>query len=383
MIKALITDGDGVLNLPGAHPKTTELLDFLDENGIKNVVLSNDSDSVIRAKFRKAGYNEPDLIVTPNSFTPSKKKPSPDFVYAVRDHFSINLNEIVYVGDSQVTDIYCAINAGVLALGADYSRSRSGKTLEYCINIGSIDGVIKFLKMFGRMASPYFGWELIRNGIDVRCAIAQHGRISGSLTSLLKNQKDFTFSSGLSASDLVYYTLLTQLYFSGLANHADIITIYPGHSPGSINPIFSKFLKDYQKMLSIDYKDLIIRHTPASSSRISGNRHLENQINTIMLDQSRKGDILGKHIIVLDDFTTSGTSLEAARILLERAGASKVTLIALGKFRGSHNVYTLNSTINPYTSNQITRRDYTFNPFSSTNNSDNYFNTYILPIFQK
>jgi hypothetical protein len=49
-----------------------------------------------------------------------------------------------------------------------------------------------------------------------------------------------------------------------------------------------------------------------------------------------KGKLGGKTVIVFDDFTTSGMSLDWARTLLLSAGAERVILVTFGKYAKIH-----------------------------------------------
>ncbi|MCX4564555.1 hypothetical protein OHA02_51590 [Streptomyces phaeochromogenes] len=60
-------------------------------------------------------------------------------------------------------------------------------------------------------------------------------------------------------------------------------------------------------------------------------------------------------MIVFDDFTTEGKSLEWARTLLSEAGAARVIALTIGKYPSRHTVYRLRPgvTIDPFTTNDV------------------------------
>jgi len=71
----------------------------------------------------------------------------------------------------------------------------------------------------------------------------------------------------------------------------------------------------------------------SSRSRIERNWakvRFSNQPSTIYVPAGYK--VAGKRVFVLDDFTTDGYSLEAARNMLFAAGAESVTSVAFGKY---------------------------------------------------
>ncbi|MER5915716.1 hypothetical protein ABT124_36130 [Streptomyces sp. NPDC001982] len=65
-------------------------------------------------------------------------------------------------------------------------------------------------------------------------------------------------------------------------------------------------------------------------------------------------------MIVFDDFTTEGTSVEWARTLLDEVGAAQVIALTIGKYPSRHIVYRLRSgvTIDPFTTNDVTLADF-------------------------
>ena len=64
---------------------------------------------------------------------------------------------------------------------------------------------------------------------------------------------------------------------------------------------------------------------------------------SLVLDQNKDYDakkLKGRVVCVLDDYTTSGNSFEAARSLLLAAGVKRVVMLALGKFGSKYNYET-------------------------------------------
>lgn len=99
-------------------------------------------------------------------------------------------------------------------------------------------------------------------------------------------------------------------------------------------------------------KPLFIRHTP-SAKRSSGGGGGDRtdpagQITTIHVNPVYKGKLTGRHVIVVDDCTTYGVSFAVAAAFLKKAGASKVTGIALGKFGNQLRHYDITINTDPY-----------------------------------
>jgi hypothetical protein len=154
-----------------------------------------------------------------------------------------------------------------------------------------------------------------------------------------KNKIDTTLH-GASFSRILVMHLIASLYLEGLLcegrNAADCL-IYPGHSMLSTPPpvieaalVGMQFVRTkFPKIAPVRWSDAV----HSSRSRIEGHRekvHFSNQPSTVWVPPVYK--VEGKRIFVLDDFTTDGYSLEAARNLLLAAGADRVSLIAFGKY---------------------------------------------------
>jgi hypoxanthine phosphoribosyltransferase len=96
--------------------------------------------------------------------------------------------------------------------------------------------------------------------------------------------------------------------------------------------------------------DLLIRHTTAAASHFSSgaNRDIYQQLSTILLNEAAKRRIVGKRILVLDDFTTSGNSLETARVMLLKGGAASVVGLAFAKYRSTYSVLNISKNWDPF-----------------------------------
>jgi hypoxanthine phosphoribosyltransferase len=62
-----------------------------------------------------------------------------------------------------------------------------------------------------------------------------------------------------------------------------------------------------------------------------------NQTDTVHV--AYRGSLAGRTVVVFDDFTTTGRSLEWARNLLYAAGAERVVLVTIGKYSGPYMIH--------------------------------------------
>ena len=93
-------------------------------------------------------------------------------------------------------------------------------------------------------------------------------------------------------------------------------------------------VKELAKMLAecngwIDATDCLVRHTSKEKAAHGGDRSIAGHEKTLVV--RNKDKIYNKNVLVLDDVTTSGNSLEAAMKLLRNANVKSVASFALAK----------------------------------------------------
>jgi HAD superfamily hydrolase (TIGR01549 family) len=342
MIKVLVCDGDGTLQIPNPSDRIRELVDSLPAMGVHLAVASNNPRQAILDSFDKAGLPHPSVVATPS--TVGSHKPSPDFIEYISTSLDVAPNEIVYLGDDDETDIFCAINAGVLPICAHYSTAP--KSREYGLPFDRPGQVLRYLKRFGNQEAPYFGWEFQKQGLavgepaEVYALVGNHSRwLTPTLKRVLKQHQNVGVTNTVTGREVyvrnvLLMHLVTQCYLSGVTLDADWFTVYPGHLASSENPTldyFGKWIKDcFRDQFE---KNLLVRHADAQKSQHAGSdRNIYEQFKTIHVNPEYKGKIEGKTVAVMDDFTTEGYSLETARRMLLEAGAEKVIGLAIAKY---------------------------------------------------
>ena len=339
MIKVLICDGDGTLQLPSVSDEMVRFVEWLRSKDIKLVVASNSTKSEVMSRFSSSALTAPNLIVTPSDV--GARKPSPDFVESITDHYNVERNEVAYLGDNTKTDMLCAVNGKVLPLAAEYSDD--ARNIKYGLPIYNVEGLIRYFNLMATQGEPYFGWKIRKNiflGLDVNVSalIGQHSKFTNDLKIVLKEGKDVKHNhKNYSLRTLLSYYLITQCFLSGLVHQADIITVYPGHRKDETNPTMEYFCNILRLIFRKKFiPNLIIRHRKAPQSKKQSNRDIRDQLRTIHINPDYKEALKESTVMVFDDFTTSGRSFEAARLMLKQAKVSKVLSVAMAKYRLRH-----------------------------------------------
>jgi predicted amidophosphoribosyltransferase len=303
----------------------------------------------------------PDHIVT--QYDVERRKPTPLMIDVIANETEVDRREMLYLGDRN-HDAYCAVNGNILPLAAKYSNP----DMEYGLSFPSPASVTNYLRLFGSQRRPYFSWwyqgkDGSGRSVNICTLLFNHGwktdqneRLTRVLKRVLKHHQDVSIGNW-SVRVMLFFFLITQCYLSGLVHQVDWITVYPGHEAGSSNPTLDKWSSLIQSTLNRQFKrDLLHRHTTASKSQY-GNRAIHEQLSTLRVNPTYSEDIGGKSVLVIDDFTTSGMSMEAARQLLYQAGASEVYCVAVAKYRQRHSVTTVVKDWDAFSSTDFSEED--------------------------
>lgn len=130
------------------------------------------------------------------------------------------------------------------------------------------------------------------------------------------------------------YNFFRNIYFHNflkkynLIDH-NIICCVPSHTANiSNNGSLALMIKEICKNTTyIDGSQLLIRNKSIPAQKNQRKRFEETHIDSINIS----GDVKGKKIILIDDITTSGSSLRANKKILLNAGASSVICFAFSK----------------------------------------------------
>jgi hypothetical protein len=342
------------------------LLSWARRKGLRLAVFSTHAFDV-GSECSAAGLPVPDVVLTKTDIPGEIAKGSPRWVEELCNRLSLSPHQLAYVGDD-VRDWRTAINSGVFYLHAGWTGRPSGVT---AVVPERPDDVRIFLTHF---LLPPPRWEFVLNrpelGFRVRSLLNASAKLAASSRPSFTLQDVFTYETKVhidenNARDLLGLHALTSLYSEGLMRPNSFFAVYPSSKPGTVNPVLKQFVQPAARLFKGYYReDIVIRTKQApdtSLERVAAKKEgrqpqvfFETQANSVRLNPyykapSRLGKP-GRHVIVCDDFTTKGMSLDWARALLVTSGASDVTLVTIGKYGSdySYHVPALGVTIQPF-----------------------------------
>jgi hypothetical protein len=326
------------------------LLEGIEGLGQKICVFSTHPRDVNGA-LRKSGLPTANCVVTQSMV--GMPKGSHKWIEEAVRRLGIARHEIMYVGDED-RDFWTASNAAIFYLHAGWCgpAPEPGSGIEIP-RVGAPRGVLRFASHF--LARPprwTYTLDVEERGVQLRC-LADAGIMlpqSGSpgrftLQDVLSRERDIRVGSQRAQTLLIMHAL-SSLSLEGLIPRNPIIAIYPSSKPGRTSAVIESFLRPASRFFHAYYKrDLLLRGVEAlntSDVRAAGKGNLVSfltQANTVCVNREYEQLIRDNTIIMFDDFTTTGRSLEWARNLLYAAGAVRVILLTIGKYRYDHDVY--------------------------------------------
>lgn len=338
------------------------LLEQLRALGLKVGVFSTHTRD-IDAELAARGLPEVDLFLTRLDLEarwPGRKvgKGSTKWLEWAAEEFETKTFRLLYIGDDR-QDWLTAINTATFYLHAGWrTRGVPPGTISYKAETPAdvTSWVTHFL-----LIPPRWQYALDDpdRGLYVRSLLGALVNLPGSREGKTFTLQDVFGHDGRdvqigdnSAKNLLMLHALAGLYLEGFISPNSLFAVYPSHTPGRINDNLSGFLEPVSKLFGGYFKeDLLVRAVPAiDTSRERGMARIEgrepnvsfaDQTNTVHVNPNYANTIRTKDrtILVFDDFTTTGRSLDWARNLLLAAGAGRVVLMTVGKYPGPWHKY--------------------------------------------
>lgn len=366
LLEAVVFDYSTILN---KDEQTTNeirlLLDELKALGLKIGIFSTYPIN-INSELSRLNLPQVDLFLTRPDV--GENKGNSKWFAVASQRLGVPLQSFLYVGDDEL-DWLTALQSGVVYLHATWAKVRPpGKPI---MPINRPAEVITFASQF-LLEPPRWQYKLDvpAQGLVVRSLMYAYTRLPATTQEIFKPHDVFhpvdedeseIKNVHAYAGELLVLHALTSLHLEGLLQLNSFYTTYPSSTPGEVNPILNKFLEVSAKLFKGYYRgDLLERLYQApdtSNKRAEANRNgtryevnFKIQSDTMRVNPKYKRSIKQRQIVVFDDFTTSGTSLEWARNSLLSAGASQVILVTIGKYGTKHRIHTLSgiSPLNPF-----------------------------------
>jgi hypoxanthine phosphoribosyltransferase len=337
-LKLVLFSVDGTLCRNGKIDKalateTAELIKALDNEGVRSVFWSNKSWTVNSKTPLNVYFSDlcgVDIVVHGMHNDKMPNRTSANSVQPLLDKYGVARHETILVGSSQ-NDLRAGVNNRLLLIRTDWY----GQQLDYGFPVNSVSELARFLFVFALRKHPIFWQVRTGSGVDISAA--------GPFSTFIQNYAVFggdarAFAkAGSGHPDFWFLFTVSSVYFSGLLDGVDYIATYPSHDPKStynagmghtLTLLGQCFRKGY-------YQDLILRHQLAQKSQPikAVDRTYSNQLHSICLNKrpTRNNNaepnrtdlsLRGKRVLLVDDFCTSGRSIESARAFLSAAGAT-------------------------------------------------------------
>lgn len=197
---------------------------------------------------------------------------------------------------------------------------------------------------------------LLRALLDTRTRLASNAENTFTLQDVFTYKKDLAIGTNRKspACNVLLDFLFYQLWKEDLISNASLF-LYPSHYPKKVNPVMEQYVKFRKKLFSASYiPDALHRWKPTPDKSFLRARKqyqkisFASEFNSLALAHKEN---LKDTLIVLDDFTTTGLSLDAARNLLKKTDAERIALCAVGKFsrpKPRYKEYEVKTDFDPY-----------------------------------
>ncbi|MEU2357752.1 hypothetical protein ABZ599_33070 [Streptomyces misionensis] len=361
-------DYKAVLRSPGRpHDGIADFLKWLDEHGISFVLLTTDSLDA-EAAMRAAGLPAAALHLCRDDIPVQPARGGAAWLLTVADRLKLRANQLVIVGTSEL-DWRTGINAGVVHVFARWANHVRNAKGMITLSVDQPTDVAELLEHF-LLDEPCwaFSHDDDARAFKIRSLLPPNVRFPQAPGRTFELQDVFTRGRTITvgaqdARDILMLRLLSSAYLDGTLPHRSLFCVYPSSSPGQVSQQLAGFLTKAKVMVGSYYREDLLERTgqapdtslerwrrsrgEASTADIS----IGAQARTVRINPKYKGKLKGKTVIVFDDFTTEGKSIEWARTLLTSAKAEQVIALTIGKYGASrHTAYQLRpgTTIDPF-----------------------------------
>ncbi|MFJ6438835.1 hypothetical protein [Streptomyces sp. NPDC091416] len=367
-VRAVAIDYKALLRGPGrAHEGIADFLQWLDERDIAFVLLTTDSLDA-EVTLAAAGLPAPALHLCRDDIPGKPARGSGAWLLTVADRLKLRTNQLIMVGTSE-WDWRTGINAGVVhvhARWASHVRDNRGMLTLAADEPADVGELLEHF--FLDEPAWAFSHDDPARSFKIRSLLPPSVRFPAAPGRTFELQDVFTRARTITvgtqdARDILMLRLLASAYLDGTLPHRSLFCVYPSSSLGKVSEQLAGFLTKAKVLVGSYYReDLLERTAQAPDTSLERWRRSRGeastadisigaQARTVRINPKYKGKLRGKTVVVFDDFTTEGKSIEWARTLLTSAKAEHVIALTIGKYGNSrHTAYQLRpgTTIDPF-----------------------------------
>ncbi|QGV06543.1 hypothetical protein GNE09_06580 [Bacillus cereus] len=341
-----------------------KLFGNLNENGHKIFVISHDTESI---QIMNEIFEEKFEFKVRCTY---RKK--------VRENVTEdNASKFILVGSSD-EDLILAANKKMLIINPGWSIKKDEKPARYGITLERPEQLFEAIRLINNQSRWYFELGIGLNTKVLALTSANTFYVGKNEKEILEGFERLLKSGNRNYFNTMYFHLISGVMKSSELRNIDIWGIFPSSS-GKINDEIEELKERCRYLTGKRMKEpLFIRHIPVKKSRSTDHsirlkEGCVKHFDSIILNPYYLNRLKGKVVCVIDDYTTNGVSFETARNLLLKAGAGKVILVALGRYkRGQNGIY--QHEVYDLTGN-ITKPGYKYNLNSKKNLGGKYDNT--------
>lgn len=305
------------------------------------------------------------------------------------DHISkktgIKKTEMVVLGCKQ-HDMFTAAHTSSILLTANYAIKNNPSdrifTKNYGIPLTNVASLGFFFESFYGIDNPwYFKVQVNEKTSLYALTNANTWNTTGTLTKLKDTFRDYLKNDNDTyIIPFTSYFLVSAHRIMRELSEVDFWDIYPSSEAGKVNGDLLYFAQKaahsfnrefHDSRLLVRHKNTVKRHSKSAAKRIEIG--CDEELDTMILNDYYQDKLKGKSVVIIDDFTRIGTSCETARILLEKAGVTKIIFIAMGKFGFDKNHYRYKYEISGSPFKGLKYKKVSYDILSGTlNNNSNY-----------
>lgn len=261
--------------------------------------------------------------------------------------------DIIVLGAND-SDCIMAFNHKLLLFTAHWLEEtpRNKKIFQYGIGLKSPDSLTMLIDNFLKMTeNPWYYKVQVSNSTTMYSLISANTGsepMSADQVELINTFRQYLkHGVGDNRVHLLAYFMVSCHYNLNELRNVDYIGIYPSSSSTG-NPDLEYFKETLRLQHKIRFNDpLLIRHTKVPKRHFKKREDrlrdgCSSQFDSIIVNPKLSGNLKGKTVCIIDDFTTYGTSCETVRHLFEHEKVDSIIFLTLGKFGKSYYKYDYN-----------------------------------------